>query len=117
MWSPARHDPVQRPATGGLLGLLTRTFPGLLPCRRVEDQQQGQRELDFDYLVYALGSMTNLNNVPGVKDYAYSLQPRGPRSAVDLRERLAEARPLTARGRRVLSRMGARQARHENGSG
>ncbi|HVU68644.1 MAG TPA: FAD-dependent oxidoreductase, partial [Ktedonobacteraceae bacterium] len=65
----------------------------------VEDQQQGQRELDFDYLVYALGSMTNLNNVPGVKDYAYSLQPRGPRSAVDLRERLAA---LGAKGGRVV---------------
>ncbi|HVU67268.1 MAG TPA: FAD-dependent oxidoreductase, partial [Ktedonobacteraceae bacterium] len=59
----------------------------------------GQRELDFDYLVYALGSMTNLNNVPGVKDYAYSLQPRGPRSAVDLRERLAD---LGAKGGRVV---------------
>src|SRR5207302_2547636 len=55
----------------------------------VLDQQQ-QHELGYDYLVYALGSMTDRQNVPGVEQYAYSLSARGPFSASALRERLPE---------------------------
>ncbi len=64
----------------------------------VQDQEQ-QHELGYDYLVYALGSMTDRQNVPGVEQYAYSLSARGPFSAAALRERLPE---IGARGGQVV---------------
>jgi NADH:quinone reductase (non-electrogenic) len=64
----------------------------------VQDQQQ-QHELAYDYLVYALGSMTDRHSVPGVAEYAYSLSASGPFSAAALRERLPE---IGARGGQVV---------------
>jgi NADH dehydrogenase len=64
----------------------------------VQDQQQ-QHERGYDYLIYALGSMTDRQNVPGVEQYAYSLSARGPFSASALRERLPE---IGARGGQVV---------------
>jgi len=64
----------------------------------VQDQQQ-QHELTYDYLVYALGSMTDRQSVPGVAQYAYSLQASGPLSAAALRETLPE---IGARGGKVI---------------
>lgn len=64
----------------------------------VQGQQQ-QYELEYDYLVYALGSMTDRQNVPGVEHYAYSLSASGPFSASALRARLPE---IGARGGRVI---------------
>src|SRR5439155_21995706 len=58
-----------------------------------------QHELGYDYLIYALGSMTDRQNVPGVEQYAYSLSARGPFSAEALRERLPE---IGARGGQVV---------------
>ena len=66
---------------------------------RVTVQDQQQHELTYDYLVYALGSMTDRQNVPGVAEYAYSLSARGPFSASALRERLPE---IEARGGQVV---------------
>ncbi len=65
----------------------------------VQDQQQQPHELRYDYLVYALGSMTDRQNVPGVEQYAYSLSASGPFSASALRERLPE---IGARGGQVV---------------
>lgn len=65
----------------------------------VLDQQQQQHELEYDYLVYALGSMTERQSVPGVAQYAYSLSASGPLSAEALREKLPE---IGARGGRVI---------------
>jgi NADH dehydrogenase len=65
----------------------------------VLDQQRQEHELGYDYLVYALGSMTDRQNVPGVDQYAYSLSARGPFSAEALRERLPE---IGARGGQVV---------------
>ena len=42
----------------------------------------------YDHLIYALGSQTDRDSVPGVRDYAYTLAPGGPLSAAALRERL-----------------------------
>ncbi len=64
---------------------------GLDPDQRrvtVQDRQQQQHELSYDYLVYALGSMTDRQRVPGVAQYAYSLSASGPFSASALREKL-----------------------------
>ena len=65
----------------------------------VQDQQQQQHELAYDYLVYALGSMTDRHSVPGVAEYAYSLSAKGPFSAAALRETLPE---IGARGGQVV---------------
>lgn len=65
----------------------------------VLDQQQQQRELGYDYLVYALGSKTDLQSAPGVEQYAYSLSARGPLSAEALREKLPA---IQARGGQVV---------------
>src|SRR2546428_9587557 len=61
----------------------------------VQDQQQ-QHELAYDYLGYALGSMTDRQSVPGVAQYAYSLSARGPFSAPALRETLPAAQQQAA---------------------
>ena len=53
----------------------------------VMDQQQ-THHLEYDYLVYALGSVTDRQAVPGVAQYAYTLAPSGPLSAAALRETL-----------------------------
>ncbi len=53
----------------------------------VVDQQHTQH-LEYDYLVYALGSVTDRQSVPGVAQYAYTLEPSGPLSAAALRETL-----------------------------
>ncbi|HEY6542107.1 MAG TPA: FAD-dependent oxidoreductase, partial [Ktedonobacteraceae bacterium] len=65
----------------------------------VQDRQQQQHELSYDYLVYALGSMTDRQRVPGVAQYAYSLSASGPFSASALREKLPA---ISARGGQVV---------------
>jgi NADH:ubiquinone reductase (H+-translocating) len=59
-------------------------------CIRVAEPTQ-QRALTFDRAVYALGSRTDVETVPGVAEHAYRLDPGdGPRSAAALRATLAE---------------------------
>jgi NADH dehydrogenase len=50
--------------------------------------QQHTRHVEYDYLVYALGSVTDRQAVPGLAEYAYTLAPSGPLSAAALRETL-----------------------------
>ena len=50
--------------------------------------QQQTRHLEYDYLVYALGSVTDRQTVPGVAEYAYTLAASGPLSAAAMRETL-----------------------------
>ena len=64
----------------------------------VEDQQQ-THQLEYDYLVYALGSETDRKLVPGVAQYAYTLVARGPLSAAALRETLPS---IEARGGQIV---------------
>src|SRR5260370_16341744 len=40
--------------------------------------QQHTYHLEYDYLVYALGSVTDRQRVPGVAEYAYPPAPPGP---------------------------------------
>src|SRR4051794_34165567 len=48
-----------------------------LPARRV---LLSGGELAYDYLVYALGSVTDLDAVPGACEHAYSIKATGERS-------------------------------------
>jgi len=67
------------------------TVTDLLPERQevilTQPQGDGSR-LRYDYLIYALGSLTDRGRVPGVDRYAYTLAPRGPLLAATLREAL-----------------------------
>lgn len=50
---------------------------------------QQEREIAFDETIYALGSHVDVDNVPGVAEHAYRLDPGdGSRSAAALRSRL-----------------------------
>jgi len=74
---------------------------GLDPIHRkitVEDQQR-THQLEYDYLVYALGSETDRKTIPGVAQYAYTLAARGPLSAAALRETLPS---IEARGGQIV---------------
>jgi NADH dehydrogenase FAD-containing subunit len=62
-------------------------------------QQQQTQHVGYDYLVYALGSETDRQTVPGVAQYAYTLAPRGPLSAAALRDTLPS---IEARGGQVV---------------
>jgi NADH dehydrogenase FAD-containing subunit len=61
--------------------------------------QQQTQHLEYDYLVYALGSETDRKTVPGVAEYAYTLAPRGPLSASALRDTLPS---IEARGGQIV---------------
>ena len=50
--------------------------------------QQHTHHMEYDYLVYALGSVTDRQTVPGLAEYAYTLAASGPLSAAALRETL-----------------------------
>ena len=76
--------------------------------RVVVDGGNGSSEISFDRCIYALGSTTDVDAVPGARQHAYRLDPgAGDRSAAALRERLrAEARA----GLRVIVVGGANTA-------
>ena len=49
--------------------------------------------LNYDYLLFALGSTMDREGVPGVREHAYVLTPSGERSAQVLRESRTGSRP------------------------
>jgi len=50
----------------------------------------GGKDFQYDYLVYTLGSGIDQDSVPGIRGYAYGINPNGPRSVTELRQRLIE---------------------------
>jgi NADH dehydrogenase FAD-containing subunit len=72
------------------------------------DKSPSDRELIFDRAIYALGSRTDVQSVPGVAEHAYRLDPGdGPRSAAALR---AALRAHAGRALRVIVVGGAETA-------
>src|SRR5258707_14216650 len=68
--------------------------------REISVQSGGEaRQMGYDYLLYALGSTIDRESVPGVREYAYTLTPSGPLSAVALKEQLPA---LNQRGGRLI---------------
>jgi len=49
---------------------------------------QSEETLSFDILVYALGSVVDQVSVPGVKENAYVLDPRGPNAVAALHDKI-----------------------------
>lgn len=62
----------------------------------VQTERQTQH-IPYDKLLCALGSITDRDSVPGVRDYAYTLSPSGPLSALELRERLPALNQMSCR--------------------
>ncbi len=58
------------------------------------------QRLNYDYLLYTAGSIFDQDRIPGIREYAYTLSPTGPRSAVTLRSVLPELNHR--RGRLVI---------------
>jgi NADH dehydrogenase FAD-containing subunit len=54
----------------------------------VNDQDTSSRDVQYDYLIYALGSQTDVDEVPGAREFAYSLNLTGGLAVDQLRERL-----------------------------
>lgn len=63
---------------------------------------QGEETIPYDILVYALGSVVDQDTVPGVRENAYVLDPRGANATTALHEKL-----LTLTGRVVVVGGGA----------
>ncbi len=89
----AANQPVrQRPLADVLRGTHVTFVQGMVirldPLQRnIEvETATGAQHLHYDYLIYALGSLTDRDRVPGVREYAYTLTPAGPLSASALRE-------------------------------
>jgi NADH dehydrogenase len=61
--------------------------------------QQQTQHMEYDYLVYALGSETDRKTVPGVAEYAYTLTASGSLSAAALRDTLPS---IEARGGQIV---------------
>lgn len=97
--------PQQKPLTDLIAGTGITFQQGYVTTFEPERQSvivaQGDRRYSvaYDYLVYALGSQVDKTSVPGVAEYAYTLDAAGPRSAGHLHERLQE---LAGAGGQVL---------------
>jgi NADH dehydrogenase FAD-containing subunit len=77
--------------TGTTLGFIRGSVISLdAEQRRIRITTDGQKlEIAFDQVIYALGSLVDADNVPGVAEHAYRLDSGdGPRSAAALRLRL-----------------------------
>lgn len=102
----ATSQPVKTRSIPEMLdGTGVRFVQGWVTALHPEQQQvsiqtdKGQQQLDYDYLVYALGSTIDRDRVPGVREHTYVLNPGGDLSA----EALKTALPALAnRGGRVL---------------
>ena len=88
----AANQPIrQRPLTDVLRGtgvtFVRGTVNRLDPAQRELDVETdtGVQRLHYEYLVYALGSLTDRDRVPGVRDHAYTLALDGALSAAALR--------------------------------
>jgi len=69
-----------------ICGIVTSLNAEQRRIRITTDAQE--REIAFDQAIYALGSHVDTDNVPGVAEHAYRLDPGdGPRSAAALRSR------------------------------
>jgi NADH dehydrogenase FAD-containing subunit len=57
----------------------------------------GERVIGYDYLVYALGSQVDRDSVPGARQWAYTLDGAGQKTAEPLHERLQNMAPTGGR--------------------
>ena len=72
--------PIAAPCAGPGSALYVGTAHRLDPAARTlrVQTETGEQDIPYDHLVYALGSLTERDSVPGVRDHAYTLAPAGP---------------------------------------
>ena len=91
--------PRQKPLANLIAGTGIEFRQGYVTALNPDQQQMvvetaGRREsIPYDYLVYSLGSRADRTAVPGVAEYAYTLDASGPLSAGPLHRRLGELAP------------------------
>jgi NADH dehydrogenase FAD-containing subunit len=85
---PVSARPISDILRGTGVALMCGTVNSIDVARRTVAVQTdaGAEVLAYDQLVYALGSTIDQDSVPGVREHAYVLTPRGPQSAAALRE-------------------------------
>ncbi len=93
-----REHPLSSLLQGTRIQFLRGTVTALHPAQRqiTIQTEMGIRQIGYDYLAYALGSYIATENVPGVRQHAYTLDARSARA---LAQRLPE---VAARGGRLL---------------
>jgi NADH:quinone reductase (non-electrogenic) len=96
---PIKRRPIVDMLRGTGVRFVHGTVTAIDPERRQVSAQTptGSQQLTYDYLVYALGSTTDREAVPGVCEYAYTLTPSGPLSAEALRTRLGALNKASGR--------------------
>ncbi len=87
---PVKSRSITHLLSGTGVSFIQGHVTGLDPSgRSVRVQTEaGPLQLQYDRLVYALGSVTDRDTVPGVRDYAYTLSTEGHLSVSYLREKL-----------------------------
>jgi NADH dehydrogenase FAD-containing subunit len=98
---PVRWRSIPQTLRGTGVRFIQARVVRLAPEERAVTIRDGgqERALSYDVLVYALGSDIDRQSVPGVAEHAYTLTPRGERSAEALRGVLPA---LHAAGARVV---------------
>ena len=102
-----------RPISKILSGTGVSFLPGMvtridLAPRTLEVQTDGgARPVAYDNLLFALGSATDRDRVPGVREHAYVLAPSGEKSADALRDLLPKVNAKSGGGRLLVCGGGA----------
>lgn len=88
----AFEKPIRRMLQGSRVTFKQGLVSGLDLKRRIAsvNMPAGRQDFPYDYLVYTLGSGIDQDSIPGLRDYAYVINPNGPRSVIELRQRLTE---------------------------
>ncbi len=99
---PVKQRPIREIIRGTGVYFIRGEVQGIDIDRREVAVQtaMGSQRLGYDYLLYTAGSITDQDRVPGVRAYAYTLAPTGPRSAETLRSILPDVD--RQRGRLVI---------------
>lgn len=88
-----------------LRGTVTRIEPAGHTLEVKTDS--GTTQLNYDKLVYALGSTIDQDSVSGVREHAYVLTPGGPNSAATLRQALLDLAATGQQARLLVAGGGA----------
>jgi NADH dehydrogenase len=101
---PVPHRPISQILRGSGVTFLRGLVIGMDPVRRSLDVQtdSGAEQVGYDNLLYALGSTTDRDRVPGVREYTYVLAPSGTNSADALRQALPALNAQIGGGRLLV---------------
>jgi NADH:quinone reductase (non-electrogenic) len=89
---PLKQRPIAQVLQGTGVQFLQAVVTAIDPKRREVTVQTGttSQRLSYDYLLYTAGSAVERESIAGVRQYAYTLNPGGPRSAEALKSILPQ---------------------------